>query len=39
VRIGPQINVINRNPGQTVSFKSMVKRINRIKKEDASDPQ
>ena len=32
VRIGPQINVINRNPGQTVSFKSMVQRINRIKK-------
>jgi hypothetical protein len=30
VMLGPQINVINRNPGQTVSFKSMIERINRI---------
>jgi hypothetical protein len=31
VTLGPQINVINRNPGQTVSFKSMLERVNRIK--------
>ena len=30
VMLGPQINVINRNPGQTISFKSMIERINRI---------
>ena len=30
VMLGPQINVINRNPGQGVSFKSMIERINRI---------
>lgn len=32
VSFGPSINVINRNPGQTVSFKSMVERIGRIKR-------
>ncbi|MBI5115820.1 hypothetical protein HZA56_05060 [Candidatus Poribacteria bacterium] len=31
--LGPSINVINRNPGQTVSFKSMLERINRVKRE------
>jgi hypothetical protein len=30
VFFGPSINVINRNPGQTVSFKSMLERISRI---------
>jgi len=37
VLLGPQINVINRSPGQTVSFKSMIERINRIKSEGESD--
>jgi hypothetical protein len=30
VFFGPSINVINRNPGQSVSFKSMLERISRI---------
>jgi hypothetical protein len=37
VRIGPQINVVNRNPGQTVSFKSMLERVTRIGSEDEED--
>jgi hypothetical protein len=37
ITFGPSINVINRNPGQTVSFKSMLERVNRIKKGEASD--
>ena len=37
VTLGPQINVINRNPGQTISFKSMLERINRIGAKDAVD--
>ncbi len=37
VRFGPSINVINRNPGQTVSFKSMLERINRIKTKQESE--
>jgi len=36
VTIGPQINVINRNPGQTISFKSMLERINRISTKEES---
>jgi hypothetical protein len=39
VRLGPSINVINRNPGQTVSFKSMLERINRIKTKQESDQE
>ncbi|RJP75284.1 MAG: hypothetical protein C4532_00720 [Candidatus Abyssobacteria bacterium SURF_17] len=35
VVLGPSINVINRNPGQTVSFKSMLERVNRVKKKQA----
>lgn len=30
VFLGPSINVINRNPGQTVSFKSMLERLSRV---------
>jgi len=37
VMLGPQINVINRNPGQTVSFKSMLERINRIKAKEETE--
>jgi hypothetical protein len=37
VFIGPQINVINRSPGQIVSFKSMLERINRIGSRKADD--
>jgi hypothetical protein len=37
VMIGPQINVINRNPGQTISWKSMIERINRIKDKDENE--
>ncbi len=37
VTFGPQINVINRNPGQTVSFKSMVERISRVKRQESKD--
>jgi len=39
VRLGPSINVINRNPGQTVSFKSMIERINRIKTQESTQEQ
>jgi hypothetical protein len=39
VTIGPQINVINRNPGQTISFKSMLERINRISTKDENSGQ
>jgi hypothetical protein len=39
VTFGPQINVINRNPGQTVSFKSMVERISRIKRQEKKPEQ
>ncbi len=34
--LGPSINVINRNPGQTVSFKSMLERIGRIGRTQSS---
>ena len=37
VRIGPQINVVNRNPGQTISFKSMLERVNRIGSKGETD--
>jgi hypothetical protein len=37
VTLGPQINVINRSPGQTTSFKSMLERVNRIGSKDAED--
>ncbi|GAB4335831.1 MAG: hypothetical protein Kow0099_08480 [Candidatus Abyssubacteria bacterium] len=37
VSFGPSINVINRNPGQTVSFKSMVERISRIQRAGEED--
>jgi hypothetical protein len=37
VMVGPQINVINRNPGQTISFKSMIERINRIGTKSVSE--
>ena len=37
VTFGPQINVINRNRGQTVSFKSMLERVNRIGGESADE--
>ncbi|RJP26821.1 MAG: hypothetical protein C4520_00200 [Candidatus Abyssobacteria bacterium SURF_5] len=35
--LGPSINVINRNPGQTISFKSMVERISRIQRTQSED--
>jgi hypothetical protein len=35
--LGPSINVINRNPGQTVSFKSMLERINRVEQEKGEE--
>ncbi|MBI4829989.1 MAG: hypothetical protein HY801_00210 [Candidatus Lindowbacteria bacterium] len=37
IMLGPSINVINRNPGQTVSFKSMLERISRVKREKGSE--
>ncbi len=36
VFFGPSINVINRNPGQTISFKSMLERINRVRTKEAA---
>jgi hypothetical protein len=37
ITLGPQINVINRSPGQTVSFKSMLERISRVQKRDTKE--
>jgi hypothetical protein len=39
VRFGPSINVINRNPGQTVSFKSMLERLSRIGATESDETQ